>query len=73
MTAVNVGVRKNRVTAMHHATEYGIWGALYEMGQATNSGSRVEKERSVMDNRMSEICLIGVLSLIVGYPFFSIH
>jgi hydrogenase maturation factor len=51
MTAVGVGVRDNGVTAMHDATECGIWGGLYEVAQAAGLGVRVAKERI---NRRSE-------------------
>jgi hydrogenase maturation factor len=30
-TAASVGVRENGVTAMHDATECGVWGGLYEL------------------------------------------
>jgi hydrogenase maturation factor len=56
LTAVSVGVRENGVTAMHDATECGIWGGLFEMAQAADSGARVEKERIVVDDCIPEIC-----------------
>ena len=56
MTAVSVGVRENGVTAMHDATECGIWGGLYELAQAANLGVRVEKEQIVVENCVAEIC-----------------
>ncbi|PIU57533.1 MAG: AIR synthase [Chloroflexi bacterium CG07_land_8_20_14_0_80_51_10] len=56
MTAVGVGVRGNGVTAMHDATECGIWGGLFEMAQAADLGLRVEKERIVVDECITEIC-----------------
>ena len=56
MTAVSVGVRENGVTAMHDATECGIWGGLYEIAQAANSGVRVEKEKIVVEDCVEEIC-----------------
>jgi hydrogenase maturation factor len=56
LTAVSVGVRENGVTAMHDATECGIWGGLFEMAQAADSGARVEKERIVVDDCVTEIC-----------------
>jgi hydrogenase maturation factor len=61
MTAVSVGVRDQGVTAMHDATECGIWGGLYELAQAAGCGVRVEKERIVVEDTVSEICdLFGV-------------
>ena len=43
MTAIGVGVRDKGVTAMHDATECGIWGGLYEMAKAGNYGIRAEE------------------------------
>lgn len=56
MTAVSVGVRENGVTAMHDATECGVWGGLYEVAQAAGLGVRVEKERIVIEDCVAEIC-----------------
>jgi hydrogenase maturation factor len=56
MTAVGVGVRDNGVTAMHDATECGIWGGLYELAQAAGLGARIEKERIVIEDCTTEVC-----------------
>ncbi|MBU2608125.1 MAG: AIR synthase family protein [Chloroflexi bacterium] len=56
LTAVSVGVRDNGVTAMHDATECGIWGGLYEIAQAAGLGVRVEKEQIVIEDGIEEIC-----------------
>jgi len=56
MTAVGVGVRENGVTAMHDATECGIWGGLYEIAQASQLGVRVEKEKIVVEESIVEVC-----------------
>lgn len=56
LTAVSVGVREEGVTAMHDATECGVWGGLYEIAQAAGLGLRVEKERIVIDDRVRKIC-----------------
>ena len=56
MTAVSVGVRDEGVTAMHDATECGIWGGLYEIAQAADLGVRVEKEKIVVEDCVREIC-----------------
>jgi hydrogenase maturation factor len=56
LTAVGVGVRDEGVTAMHDATECGIWGGLYETAQAANLGVWVEKERIVVEDCVTEIC-----------------
>ena len=49
LTAVSVGVRENGVTAMHDATECGVWGGLYEMAQAAGLGARIEKEKIIVE------------------------
>ena len=56
MTAVGVGVREEGVSAMHDATECGVWGGLYELSQAANLGMRIEKERIVIEDCVEEIC-----------------
>jgi len=56
LTAVSVGVRDNGVTAMHDATECGIWGGLYEIAQAADLGVRVEKEQIVIEDGIEELC-----------------
>lgn len=56
LTAVSVGVRDNGVSAMHDATECGIWGGLYEIAQAAGLGVRVEQERIVVEDTIPEIC-----------------
>jgi len=56
MTAVKIGVRDEGVSAMHDATECGIWGGLYEIAQASGLGVRVEKERIVLEDCVNEIC-----------------
>ena len=56
MTAVGIGVRENGVTAMHDATECGIWGGLFEVAQAAKLGVRVEKEKIVIEESVEEVC-----------------
>ena len=56
ITAVSVGVREEGVSAMHDATECGVWGGLYELAQAANLGMRIEKERIVIEDYVEEIC-----------------
>ncbi|MBN1160998.1 MAG: AIR synthase family protein [Dehalococcoidales bacterium] len=61
MMAVSAGVRENGVTAMHDATECGIWGGLYEIAQAAGLGVRVEKEKIVVEESVPEVCrLFGI-------------
>lgn len=56
MTAVGVGRRENGVTAMHDATECGIWGACFEIAQASGFGIRIEKEKIVIEDGVEEMC-----------------
>ena len=56
LTAVSIGVRDDGVTAMHDATECGIWGALHELALAAGVGVKVEKEKIVVEDHVEEIC-----------------
>lgn len=56
LAAVSVGVREDGVTAMHDATECGIWGALHELAEAAGVGVRVEKEKIVVGACIEEVC-----------------
>ncbi len=56
LTAVGVGVRDNGVTAMHDATECGVWGGLYEIAQASGLGARIEKEKIIIEEGVPEVC-----------------
>lgn len=56
ITAIQIGVRDNGISAMHDATECGIWGGLYEIAQAADLGARIEKEKIVMEDCVEEIC-----------------
>jgi hydrogenase expression/formation protein HypE len=67
MTAVSVGVRDNGVTAMHDATECGVWGGLYELAQAAGLGARIEKEKII-----TEECVPGVCRFFGIDPYASI-
>jgi hydrogenase maturation factor len=44
------------VTAMHDATECGIWGALFEIARASGRGLRVEKDRIVTQDIVIGTC-----------------
>ncbi len=56
LTAVTIGVRDDGVTAMHDATECGIWGGLYEIAQAAGLGARVYKSQIVIEDHVQAIC-----------------
>jgi hydrogenase maturation factor len=56
LIAIGVGVRNDGISAMHDATECGIWGGLYEVAQASHLGVRIEKEKIVIEDCVAEIC-----------------
>ncbi len=56
LTAASVGTREKGVTAMHDATECGIWGGLYEVAKASGVGMRVEKEKIIILDEVEKIC-----------------
>lgn len=61
MTAVSVGVHDDGVTAMHDATECGVWGGLYEVAQASRVGMRIDKERIIVRDEVEKVCrLFGI-------------
>jgi hydrogenase maturation factor len=65
--AVACGVRENGVTAMHDATECGIWGGLYEVAEAAGCGITVDQDKIVVEEGVKEIC--GLFNI---DPFASI-
>lgn len=56
LTAAAAGVRENGVTAMHDATECGVWGGLAEIAQASRVGLVVEKEAIIVQEAVAKIC-----------------
>ncbi len=50
LTAASVGLRENGVTAMHDATEYGLWGGLHEVAMASDVGMMVYKDKIVISD-----------------------
>lgn len=56
MTAVNIGVRDKGVSAMHDATECGLWGGLHEIVQAAGLGMRINKELIPVAANVDKIC-----------------
>jgi len=54
--AIEAGVREGGISAMHDATECGIWGGLYELAQAAGLGITVNKEMIVVEDCVKEIC-----------------
>ena len=61
MAAVSTGVRENGITAMHDATECGVWGGLYELAQAAGLGAKIYKDEIVVEDTVSDVCaLFGI-------------
>ena len=56
LTAVSIGVRNKGVSAMHDATECGIWGGVYEIARAAGLGARIDRSRIVHEDHVYEIC-----------------
>ena len=61
LTAVSVGVREKGITAMHDATECGVWGGLYELAQASGLGARIENGKIIVEESVAGVCrLFGI-------------
>ncbi|MCI0494508.1 AIR synthase family protein [candidate division KSB1 bacterium] len=56
LTAVEVGVREDGITAMHDATECGIWGGLFEIAQASKVGVVVDKQKIIVQDVIGKVC-----------------
>jgi len=56
LTAASVGTREKGVTAMHDATECGVWGGLYEVAKASRVGMRIEKDKIIVLDEVEKIC-----------------
>lgn len=54
--AVSAGVREDGVTAMHDATECGVWGGIVEIAQASKVGVRVELGRIPVLLEVAAVC-----------------
>lgn len=55
-TAAAIGVRNRGVTAMHDATECGVFGGLVEIAEASDVGLRIEKEAIPVPEAVSRVC-----------------
>jgi len=67
LTAVEAGVRDDGVTAMHDATECGVWGGLVEIAQASRVGLVIEKEKVPLQDAVAKICALFEID-----PYISI-
>jgi len=61
LTAVEAGVREDGVTAMHDATECGVWGGLFEVAQASGVGMTIDKDKIIVQEAVRNVCdLFGI-------------
>ncbi|MFB3853747.1 MAG: AIR synthase family protein [Vicinamibacterales bacterium] len=61
LVAAAVGVREAGVTAMHDATECGVWGGLAEIAQASGVGMIVDKGAIIVQDAVRQVCdLFGI-------------
>ncbi|MHB9091642.1 MAG: AIR synthase family protein [Chloroflexota bacterium] len=56
LTAASVGVRDEGVTAMHDATECGVWGGLYEIAKASGVGMRIDRDKILVPDEVRKVC-----------------
>ncbi len=56
LTAIQVGVRDKGVSAMHDATECGIYGGIHELANAAGLGACLDKDAIVKEECVSEVC-----------------
>ncbi|MEE9585987.1 MAG: AIR synthase family protein [Nitrososphaerales archaeon] len=56
LIASSVGVRDNGVTAIHDATEGGVYGGLAELASASSKGLRIEKKFIPLSKEAEKIC-----------------
>jgi hydrogenase expression/formation protein HypE len=55
LTAAKIGLRSG-VTAMHDCTEGGLFGAIYELTEASEVGVEIYKENIILDEDVKAIC-----------------
>jgi hydrogenase expression/formation protein HypE len=59
--AISIGVREAGVTAMHDATERGIWGGLVEIAEAASVGLVVDESAILLPPEVKAVCgLFGI-------------
>jgi hydrogenase maturation factor len=59
--AVKAGVRDDGVSAMHDATECGIWGGVHELAHAADVGLLIDRDAIVVDPAVPPLCtLFGI-------------
>lgn len=57
LTAASVGIRGSGVTAMHNATEYGLWGGLCEVAIASGVGMSIYEDEIIVQDVVKKVCM----------------
>ncbi len=72
LALAGLGLREG-VHAMHDATEYGVWGALVDLAEASGVGIRVNEEDMFVDQDVDQVLrLFSRLTGIEADPFSAI-
>jgi hydrogenase expression/formation protein HypE len=56
LALASIGTRANGITAMHDATECGVYGGLFEIAQASKVGITVDKDKIILSEPIGKIC-----------------
>jgi hydrogenase maturation factor len=56
LVSAEVGVRDKGVTAMHDATECGVWGGLYEISEASKVGMLINQDDIILPEEVRLVC-----------------
>lgn len=65
LTLAEVGLRTG-VTAMHDATEYGVWGALHDVAEASGVGIKIFEEKLFIRDDVKKV--VDAFSGFTGIP-----
>jgi len=56
LSLASIGVRENGITAMHDATEGGVYGGLFEIANASGVGIHIDKDKIILSEEIQKIC-----------------
>ncbi len=56
LAAISVGTRDNGVSAMHDATECGLWGGIFEIVGAANLGAKIYFDKIPVKPEVQAVC-----------------
>lgn len=65
LTLAEIGLRTG-VTAMHDATEYGVWGALHDVAEASGVGMKIYEEKLFIHDDVKKV--VDTFSKFTGIP-----